>query len=115
MKIIFKKISLHPIIGTYDWERKVRQEVLINLEIELHNESAVKTDDLEDTLDYEFLLKTLRERIENKKFYLIERLAGEIWDILTTDSRISGAVIEVIKPYALNGCDSVSINYSVRR
>ncbi len=97
MKIIFKKISLHPVIGTYDWERNVRQEVFINLEIELYNESAVKTDDLNDTLDYEFLLKTLKERIENKKFFLIERLAGEIWDILSGDFQISGAVIEVHK------------------
>lgn len=115
MKIIFKKISLHLIIGTYDWERTVRQEVLLNLEIEIDNDSAAQTDDLKDTLDYEFLLKTLRERIENIKFQLIERLAGEIWEILKVDPRIYSADIEVVKPYALNGCDSVSICYSASR
>lgn len=115
MKINLRKISLRPIIGVYDWERKVRQEVLVNLEIEFENSGAVKSDDLNDTLDYEMLIRMLRERLETTGFYLIERLAGEIANIVMTESRVIKTTVEVIKPYALNGCEEVSVVYSTTR
>ena len=49
--IYIKDLRIETIIGIFDWERKVKQEVSIDMEFPLI-EKAAATDSAEDTTDY---------------------------------------------------------------
>ena len=53
MDIVFiKELCVETIIGIYDWERKIKQVVCIDLELETEIKSASSSDDIQDTVDY---------------------------------------------------------------
>ena len=50
--IYIKDLRVQAIIGIFGWEREVRQEVSIDLEMAFDCKRAAKTDAIEDTIDY---------------------------------------------------------------
>ena len=53
MDIIFiKELCIETVIGIYDWERKIKQMVCIDLELGTDISKASTSDDVKDTLDY---------------------------------------------------------------
>ena len=56
--IYIKDLRVKTIIGIFDWERKVKQEVSIDLEFPFDCKKAAATDSIEDTVDYNCLLYT---------------------------------------------------------
>ena len=55
--IYIKDLRVQAIIGIFGWEREVRQEISIDLELAFDCKRAAKTDAIEDTIDYKKLLK----------------------------------------------------------
>jgi len=109
MIISIKELRLRTIIGAHDWERDVKQDVVINVIAEVDGNPAAESDDLLDTVDYKMITKEIIELVETSEFYLIEKLAESILDIVMFDQRIVRASVEVDKPHALRFADSVSI------
>ena len=50
-------LHLRTVVGTYEWERKVHQDVIINIALEFNAQRAAKSDKLKDTIDYKTLTK----------------------------------------------------------
>ena len=115
MKIRIKNLRLRTIIGANEWERKVLQDVIINVKIELEGEAAVKSDNLEDTIDYKKLSKEIINMAEDSHFQLLESLAKRILDLIMKDDRVQNVFVEVDKPHALRFADSVSLSCSAER
>ena len=62
MDIVFiKELCVETIIGIYDWERKIKQVVCIDLELETEIKSASSSDDIQDTVDYKLSLIHISE------------------------------------------------------
>ena len=57
--IYIKDLRIKTIIGIFDWERKVKQEVSIDMEFPFDCKKAAKTDSIEDTTDYKAITKTV--------------------------------------------------------
>ena len=57
--IYIKDLRVKTIIGIFDWERKVKQEVSIDLEFPFDCKKAAATDSIEDTVDYKAIAKGL--------------------------------------------------------
>ncbi len=108
-------MRLRAIIGVNDWERKERQAVIVNAEIEFDGETAVSTDHINDTIDYRTVSQNLIEYVENSEFQLIEALAGNLLNVLFGDSRVTRARIEIDKPNAIRSADSTSVEVSGTR
>ena len=76
MDIIFiSDLRIETIIGIYDWERKVRQTVSLDLEMAADIRKAAATDSIEDTLNYKAVAKRLIEFVGDSEFQLVETLA----------------------------------------
>jgi len=108
-------LTLKTIIGTNDWERKVKQKVVINIDIELDVSKAAKSDKIQDTLDYKALTKKIIKRVEASKYYLLEKLSSEVLKIVMEDRRVKAASVRVDKPLALRFTKSVSIEVKDKR
>ena len=76
--IYIKDLRVQAIIGIFGWEREVRQEVSIDLEMAFDCKRAAKTDAIEDTIDYKKITKGIIKFVEESEFQLQETLAESI-------------------------------------
>jgi len=112
MKIHIKNLRLKTIIGINDWERAEKQDVIVNVEVELDASRAIATDRIEDTINYKTLTKRIISEVELSKFFLIEKLADHILNIVLENKKVKRGTVEVDKPQALRFADSVSVSCS---
>ncbi len=115
MKVHIKNLRLRTIVGIFAWERKEVQDVIINITFEFNGSTAAERDDIQDTVDYKELKKSIIKTVENSQFYLLEKLASRILEIVMSDPKVIRANVEVDKPQALRFADSVSVECSAER
>lgn len=108
-------LSLRTIVGVNDWERKKPQDVVINIAIEFDPSDAVKSDRLEDTVDYKRVKRRVISLVEKSRFGLIERMAYEILREILSHNRVVAATVRVDKPQALRFTRSVSVEMHAER
>lgn len=108
-KIRITNLRLRTLIGTNDWEREAQQDVVINITLDYDAAKAIASDDLRKAIDYKALTKRIIREVEASKFFLLEKLAGRILDIVTAHPAVREAAVRVDKPQALRFADSVSV------
>ena len=113
--IKIKNLRLRTIIGIFDYEREHKQDIIINMKILFDDKKAASTDDINDTVDYKKMTKKIIAEVEMSEFFLLEKLASFILDIIMEDQKVLGAKIKVDKPHALRYADSVAIEKSRKR
>ena len=110
MDIIFiSDLRIETIIGIYDWERKVRQTVSLDLEMAADIRTAAATDSIEDTLNYKAVAKRLIAFVGDSEFQLVETLAEKIAEIVINEFNVSWVRLKLHKPGALRGARDVGI------
>ncbi len=115
VKITIENLRLRTIIGINDWERETRQDVVINVELELAAGTVFNRDAIDETVDYKQLNKRIIEEVERSSFYLIEKLGDHLLTVVMEDRRVRRARVRVAKPGALRFTDSVSVDCSAER
>ncbi len=115
VKITIENLRLRTIIGINDWERETRQDVVINVELELAAGTAFTRDAIDETMDYKQLNKRIIEEVERSSFFLIEKLGDHLLMVVMEDRRVRRARVRVAKPAALRFTDSVSVECSAER
>ncbi len=100
--IAIRDLKINCIVGLYPHERKVQQDIFVDLDLHLDFTQAAATDNLEHTLDYTELAAWLEEWIQTEKFMLIETLAEHATtQILQRWPAVKKCRIEIKKPGAL--------------
>ena len=107
--IYIKDLRLQTIIGIFGWEREVRQEVSIDLEMTFDCKRAAKTDAIEDTIDYKKITKGIIKFVEESKFQLQETLAEGIADLVKNEYKVDSLKLRVSKPGALRHAEDVGV------
>ena len=115
MIIKIENLRLKTIIGVFDWEKKKKQDVTINIELEFDGTNAAESDKIEDTVDYKFLNKRIIDYVKKGNFNLLEKMAVCIGNIIMEDKRIKKAIVKVDKPNALRFADSVSLTHIIKQ
>lgn len=108
-KILIKDLLLRGIIGLNDWEREKKQDILVNLTIYIDSRDAARSDNVDDSLNYRTLTKTIIDHVEASAHFLVEALAEEIARIAVVDLGAARAVVRVEKIGALRFAKSVGI------
>jgi D-erythro-7,8-dihydroneopterin triphosphate epimerase len=114
-KIFIRDLALRCIIGIYPEERRERQDIVINVEMHCDLHKAGRSDDLNDTVDYKAIKKSILELVENSGFQLIEALAESIADIALADSKVQQVVVTLDKPGALRFAKSSAVEITRQR
>jgi D-erythro-7,8-dihydroneopterin triphosphate epimerase len=94
-------LKCRAIIGTHPWERKNRQDVVINLNLDYDASKASQSDQLKDALDYEKICQQIIKMVERSQCQLLEKLAGRILKLVLTDKRVMIAKVRIEKPHAI--------------
>ena len=110
MDIIYlKDLHIDTIIGVYDWERRTRQTIILDVEIAADISKAAKSDKIEDTLNYKAVAKRLISFVENSEFQLVETLAEHVAEVLLNDFNIPWLRLTVNKQGAVRGVRDVGV------
>jgi dihydroneopterin aldolase len=110
MDIIYlHDLKVDCVIGVWDWERKIKQTITIDLDMGFDIRKAAASDELEDTLSYKDVSKRVTEFVENSGFQLVERLAEEIANILLNEFDIKWCRVKINKFGAVRGAGDVGI------
>ena len=108
-KIYIRDLMLRCIIGIYPEERKVKQDVAINILLEGSFAKAARTDDIEHAINYETVTKKIIKLVENSDYFLIETMAEKIAALCLEDKKIKRVTVTVDKPGALCFARSVAV------
>ena len=108
-QITIRDLHLRTIIGINEEERRNRQDVLINILMDVDMRRAGASDDIGDAVNYRTITKRIIQMVENSRFYLVERMAAEIAAICLDDTRVERVRVTVEKPGALRFARCVGV------
>ncbi len=110
MDIIFLGgLEVETVIGIYDWERKIRQPIILDIEMAFDIKKAAETDDIAYTLDYKTVSDRIVTFVENSEFLLVETLIEEIAKILLNEFPTPWVKITLNKKGAIRRARDVGI------
>ncbi len=110
MDIIFlNDLKVETVIGVFDWERKIKQEVILDLELGYDIRAAAASDELADTLDYKALSKRLSDFISHSDYQLVETLAERCAELIQKEFGVGWLRLRVNKPGALTAAGDVGV------
>src|ERR1700760_3539387 len=107
--IFLRGLTVECIIGFIDWERRVKQTVVIDLELPVDCASASLRDEVEDTLDYKQVAKRVIAFIEASEFKLVETLAHRLALLILEEFGIEWLRVSINKPGAIRGSRDVGV------
>ena len=108
-KIFLTELKVDTIIGIWEWERRIRQTVVIDLEMSANIARAAATDDVADTLNYKSVAKRVRDFVADSSFNLVETLAEKIAAIIRDEFGVAWVMVRVNKPGAIRGSKDVGV------
>ena len=110
MDIIYlNDLKIDTVIGIYDWERRIKQTVSLDLEMATDIRKAAASDSIEDTLDYKRISKRLLQFVSESEFQLVETLTERIAELIVTEFAVSWVRVRLNKQGALRGSRDVGI------
>jgi 7,8-dihydroneopterin aldolase/epimerase/oxygenase len=107
--IYLRELCVSAVIGIYEWERRVRQTISIDLEMAADIRKAAASDAIADTLNYKAVAERIAAFVEESRFQLIETLAEHIAGILLNEFKIPWVRVSVGKPGAVRGARAVGV------
>jgi len=111
--IFLRGLQVECVIGFIDWERRVKQTVVIDLEVPVDCRRAARRDEVQDTLDYKKVAKRVIAFVESSEFKLVETLAHRLALVLLEEFSLEWLRLSINKPGAIRGSRDVGV--SIRR
>jgi dihydroneopterin aldolase len=113
-KIFLSALTVECIVGIWEWERRVKQTVIIDLEMATDIRRAAASDLIEDTIDYKKVAKRLLAFVGESQFNLVETLAEQIARVVVTEFAVSWVKVRLNKQGAIRGARDVGIEIERR-
>jgi len=113
--IFVHALKTEAIIGIFDWERQVKQTVVVDIEIGADVRKAALSDSIGDTLNYKRVAKRVLAFVEESKFHLVETLAEHIAMLLLEDFGVAWVRVSLSKPGAIRSSRDVGVTLERNR
>lgn len=107
--IYLHDLRIDTVIGVFDWERRIKQTVILDLEMATDIRKAAATDQLDDTLNYKAVAKRLIQFVEESEFQLVETLAERVADIVLSEFDVPWLRLRLNKQGAVRGARDVGV------
>jgi dihydroneopterin aldolase len=113
-KIFLSALNVECIVGIWEWERRVKQNVVIDVELAADIRRAAQTDHIDNTVDYKKLSKRLLSFVGDSQFQLVETLTERIAELIIREFRVPWVRVRVNKQGAIRGARDVGIEIERR-
>jgi len=110
MDIIYlNDLKIDTVIGVFDWERRIKQTISLDLEMATDIAKAAASDDIADTLDYKAVAKRLIAFVGESRFQLVETLAERVAEIILTEFNVPWVRVRLNKRGAVRYAGGVGV------
>lgn len=114
--IFLRGLAIECTIGFLEWERKVKQTVVLDIEVPVDCAKAAENDDVADTsVDYKAMAKRVIAFVSASEFKLVETLAHRTAQLLLDEFDIPWVRLSLNKPGAIRGSRDVGVTIERRR
>jgi len=107
--VFIRELKVDTLVGIYDWERRMRQQVVLDIDMGADISRAAKSDKIEDTLDYKAVAKRVAQFVRESEFQLVETLAEKVAELVMGEFRVPWVKVTLNKPGAVSGSKSVGV------
>jgi dihydroneopterin aldolase len=107
--IYLTDLKIETVIGIFEWERRVKQVVSIDLEMSTDVARAARSDSIADALDYKAVSKAVIELVETSSFQLVETLAERVAELIIGQFGVAQVRLRVNKRGAIRGARDVGV------
>ena len=95
-------------IGVHDFEKTGEQRVKINVDLYIPLALSTPTQDqLDEVLDYDFIRRSITERVKRGHIHLQETLADDVLRLMLAHPSVRAARVATEKPDVYPDCDAV--------
>ena len=108
-RVFIEGLEIETTIGIYDWERRIKQPLLFDLEMGFDNRKPAASDNIEHTLDYKAISKRLVAYVKASDFGLVETLAERCCEIVLSEFNVEWVRLKLSKPGAVRGARNVGV------
>ncbi|MBI3777574.1 MAG: dihydroneopterin aldolase [Gammaproteobacteria bacterium] len=110
MDIIYlHDLRIECIIGIWEWERRIKQTVILDLDMAADIRRAAATDRIDDTINYKAVAKRLIDYVGHSEFQLVETMAEKVAEILLAEFGLQWVRVRINKKGAVRGAGDVGV------
>lgn len=114
-RVFVRDLEVMARVGVYEVERRYEQRIVVSVDLAVLDDYDGTSDKLRDVLDYEKIVRDVRNLVEADHVHLLETLAQRIAQNSLADPRVHSVRVRVEKPDILPGCRAVGIEIERRR
>jgi len=107
--VYLRDLRIPTVIGVFEWERRVRQTVALDLDMATDIARAAQSDALVDALDYKAVAKRLIAFVGESRFQLVETLAERVAQLVLTEFDVAWVRVRINKTGAVRGARDVGV------
>jgi len=97
-------------IGVHDFEKRGEQRVLINVDLYVALAETTPTQDqLDEVVDYDFMRRSITERVSHGHIHLQETLCDDVAALMLTHPKVRAVRVSTEKPDVYPDCESVGV------
>ncbi|WP_019519563.1 dihydroneopterin aldolase [Faucicola boevrei] len=107
--VFIKGLKVDAVIGVYEWEQKIAQPLIYDIEMYGSQQQASQTDNINDALNYKTVCERIAEVSLANKVALLERLAELVAQMILSEFATQKVSVTIHKPTAIKEADSVGV------
>ncbi len=108
-RVLIRQLKIETVIGIYEWEKQIHQNLLIDLDMAWDNRPAADSDDYQHALCYETVSNRLTALITENPIELIETVAEMVASCVMTEFDVPWVKVTVMKPGAIPTAAAVGV------
>jgi dihydroneopterin aldolase len=109
-RLFLRNYEIRINIGVHEFEKRGEQRVLINVDLYVPlAQSTPQSDDLDEVVDYDFIRRTVAERVSRGHIHLQETLADDVLQAMLAHPKVRAARVSTEKPDVYPDCESVGV------
>ena len=114
-KVVIKNLILNIFIGIHDFEKKKKQKVRFNIEVETNPNTKPSNKDFSTIVDYETLVNKIKALVKKQHHELLEELAENIFGIIFQNKLVKKVNVKLEKLHIIRESDSVGVDITKNR
>ena len=114
-KVIIKNLILNIFIGIHDFEKKKKQKVRLNIDVETNSNIKPSNKDFSTIINYETLVDKIKTLVKKQHHELLEELAENIFKIIFQSKLVKKVNVKLEKLQIIKETESVGVDVTKNR
>ena len=114
-KVIIKNLILNIFIGIHDFEKKKKQKVRFNIDVETNSNIKPSKKDFSTIINYETLVDKIKTLVKRQHHELLEELAENIFKIIFQSKLVKKVNVKLEKLQIIKETESVGVDVTKNR